>query len=106
MSRYKFYTNKQSSINSINSINSNNRNIEKIEKIESSDRVVFFGGYEGSNEQIPYSYYELQNIFNQTTDEEAVRFYHEAKKLGEGELTFLIDTGVADGGQKKLLFED
>ena len=56
---------------------------KSFESLVPTGKVVFFGGYEGSNEQIPYSYYELQNIFNQTTDEEAVRFYHEAKKHGQ-----------------------
>lgn len=57
---------------------------KSLESLEPSSRVVFFGGYEGSDIQIPYSYYELQNIFGkEVIKEESVRFIHEAKKYGD-----------------------
>ena len=89
-----------------NSENLKKTNIRKSEKSENNKKILFFATIEGMAENIPYTYKELKNIFRQNIDDDSVRFYHESKKLGEGELTFLIDTGKAQGEQKKLLFDD
>ena len=56
---------------------------KSLESLVPSGKVVFFGGYEGSDQQIPYTYEELHNIFKEIKDEQAIRFYHEAKKYGK-----------------------
>ena len=60
-----------------------NHKNESLESLVPSGKVVFFGGYEGSDQQIPYTYEELHNIFKEIKDEQAIRFYHEAKKYGK-----------------------
>ena len=104
-----FFSAKEVSKHSDNSDNSDNlkkTNIRKSEKSDNIKKILFFATVEGQAENIPYTYEELKNIFRQTIDDDSVRFYHESKKLGEGELTFLIDTGKAQGEQKELLFDD
>ena len=49
---------------------------KSLESLEPSSRVVFFGGYEGSDIQIPYSYYELQNIFGKEVIKEELFVCH------------------------------
>jgi len=64
-------------------IDSTNHKNKSLASLVPSDKVVFFGGYEGSDIQIPYTYEELHNIFKEIKDEQAIRFYHEAKKYGK-----------------------
>ena len=96
----------KSTDNSDNSDNLKNTDNRKSVKSVNNKKILFFATIDGMAENIPYTYEELKNIFRQNIDDDTVRFYHESKKLGEGELTFLIDTGKADGEQKELLFED
>ena len=60
-----------------------NHKNESLESLVPSGKVVFFGGYEGSDQQIPNTYEELHNIFKEIKNEQAIRFYHEAKKYGK-----------------------
>tara|TARA_Y100001938_G_C8014074_1_gene391618 strand:- start:698 stop:1030 length:333 start_codon:yes stop_codon:yes gene_type:complete len=83
MSRFNHIINKEPSINSTYSTNLKNTNVENVENVEPIKNVVFFGGYEGSDVQLPYTYAELEHLFKDGATASAIRFIHEAKKYGD-----------------------
>jgi len=63
-----------------NTDNSNNTNTKKSVNSVDNPKVIFHASLEGTNERVPYSYYELKHTFKEGFTDDSIRFIHMAKK--------------------------
>ena len=60
----------------------NTDNPSSVSSVDNS-KVIFYASVEGTNEKVPYSYYDLKNIFKEDFTDDSIRFIHMAKKYGD-----------------------